>query len=523
MPRNPEKENWSQLSSREKREIEEKLEQEQKKPKVTGLEKLEAKKRIAEGKVMEDQETAEKKAAEEELAKAYPEPEDKEKELEKLVKETENELAKKIDREKKLSGKELSNIEIYHLTRDFYREKLGYKIEHKGFLGGRVRLKDKEGKYILEEKIDKPVEFKKVPISGAETPLVKFLKEKYKNNIKGELEKKAPERDKEEYKKWKEHFGPLAEAWQEQEEFEKEIDGKSDKLMEEKKDELAEKIEQERKKAGRKLSDTEIYTLSRNFYLDELGYEIRYRGLLGGKARIWNKEKGGYLIDEKTGKAVEFKTAFSPKGERPFLKFLEKEYEDKVIKRDLRTKYQGKTEKAPTVEEVSQEKGQTPIEQVEQKEETGRESKAEEVKLKEKTKETWKGIDFRRMETEGAFEKIKEMDIDKNSRGIMGIIKDYYGSEVLLPPYAGSLLRTYDQLRSEKDRFEKVKDSPESLKRWIAVFLTEIKDSGRVKKLRETELEAKKRGITVEQLSEAIESGIENAQKNKERGRSQEK
>ena len=76
------------------------------------------------------------------------------------------------------SGEKLSEKEKYNLTRNFYRQKLGYEIKYKGILRGKARLKDREGKYILDEK-GKPVEFKAKFSPGGETPLLKFLREKY--------------------------------------------------------------------------------------------------------------------------------------------------------------------------------------------------------------------------------------------------------------------------------------------------------------------------------------------------------
>ena len=81
-------------------------------------------------------------------------------------------------------------------------------------------------------------------------------------------------------------------------------------------------------------SDDEKNEITKNFYLNELGYEIEGRGPLRGKVRLLNKNKSEekeYVIDPETGEPKEFKTHFKlPKGETPLIGFLRQELREKL-------------------------------------------------------------------------------------------------------------------------------------------------------------------------------------------------
>ncbi len=96
--------------------------------------------------------------------------------------------------------------------------------------------------------------------------------------------------------------------------------------------------------SGEKLSGAEKIERTRNFYLDELGYKLEYKGLLRGKARIFKMEgeEKKYITDEKD-KPREFKAFFRLKeGRTPLTDFL---------KEELKGKLEGKPEKKLTEEE----------------------------------------------------------------------------------------------------------------------------------------------------------------------------
>lgn len=211
MPKNPEKKEWSQLSDQEKRELERELEEEEKKPKEIGWEKFEKRreeliektidKREDEGETKLEKESQLKEEKEKldkiyKEAKRLPEKEKRgkeviEKEVERLMKEKKEEF---LSKQRKLSGEGLSAAEIYNLTRNFYLGELGYDLKYKGILRGKARVWDrKEGKYLLDKKTGKPIEFKASFSPKGETPFLKFLEEEYKKKIREGLEKTAEE------------------------------------------------------------------------------------------------------------------------------------------------------------------------------------------------------------------------------------------------------------------------------------------------------------------------------------------
>jgi len=145
----------------------------------------------------------------------------------------------------------------------------------------------------------------------------------------------------------------------------------------------------------------------------------------------------------------------------------------------------------------------------EKKEPPKEKPKEETVKKEGPEKKERKAIDFKKMEAEGVFEKIKEMNIEKNAKDIIGIIREY-GPGISLPVYIEKLLKQYDQQRPEQYKLEKAKKSPKVIKEWLTTFLTDIKYSKRVEKLRKTKLGVEKKeeareGVGEEPKEEKIE------------------
>jgi len=363
MSKKLEKEDWSQLSDEEKRNLDQQLEEEQKGPKETGWEeKFKERQRLIKDPIeeirpgepaAEKPEESETKLTEqrEELDKVYESktqqaPEENGEEAERMIKEAESELKRLIDEKKQLK-KELSELEIYRLTKKFYLDKLDYEVKLKGILGKRARIWDKKTEsYILDDQTKKPIEFKLMRSPKGETPLIKFLREIFEASIKNILLKEGLDKDKTGKIGEKEDLREgairdLAEAWQGQEEEEKEkvkireeIEKEAEMLMQEKREELY----------GKSISDPEVYyNVTRNFYFKKFGYKPKLKGLLGGKARIWDLKAGEYVKD-KDGKPLEFKTEASPRGETPLLKFLEEKYKNEFIIKDLEKKYREKAE-----------------------------------------------------------------------------------------------------------------------------------------------------------------------------------
>jgi len=153
---------------------------------------------------------------------------------------------------------------------------------------------------------------------------------------------------------------------------------------------LEEKLKRERKPGGGELSENDKYEITRNFYLGELGYSVKYKGIFRGKAELLN-EKGKVIADRK-GKHFEFKTHFNPgeREEKPLLDFLKKE---------LRKKLEGKAEKKQPEKERTAKKERKPKEKSEEKKEQDKSEKAEKT---EQGKIDW---------LEAAIEKIKKGNI----------------------------------------------------------------------------------------------------------------
>lgn len=182
--------------------------------------------------------------------------------------------------------------------------------------------------------------------------------------IKGESKTKAEIKQE-----WREHFGVLAEVQEEKEKMEKvtkraEREAKEEKVavetakipekgmkteevlkeagiekpaesFDEVQKRLGERIEKARVRGGEKLSLADKNEITRDFYLGELGWSVKYEGLLRGNARLLDLE-GKYVVDKK-GKPMEFKTYFKlGRKETPLIDFL---------KEELGGKSEGKPEK----------------------------------------------------------------------------------------------------------------------------------------------------------------------------------
>jgi len=91
---------------------------------------------------------------------------------------------------------------------------------------------------------------------------------------------------------------------------------------------LLDKLEKARTESGEKLSWGNRNEMARDFYLGELGYSLKYKGLFHGKAEVLDSQ-GKAIVGEK-GKAVEFKTSFSTGKETPLTDFLKEKLKNKI-------------------------------------------------------------------------------------------------------------------------------------------------------------------------------------------------
>lgn len=126
---------------------------------------------------------------------------------------------------------------------------------------------------------------------------------------------------------------------------------KVSEVVEKKREELDKKIREERTLGGEELPVEEIQRATRDFYLQELGYSIQYKSQRGNwlskktkdllRLRETVLDKEGNLVVDETGKPVEFKTAWNPRGETPLIRFLKQEFVEKT-KKDLEKEGRGK-------------------------------------------------------------------------------------------------------------------------------------------------------------------------------------
>jgi len=97
---------------------------------------------------------------------------------------------------------------------------------------------------------------------------------------------------------------------------------------------LGERLEKARTRGGEKLSLVDKNEITRDFYLGELGYSVKYRGLLHGKAELLDEKDE--TIKNEEGKPMEFKTFFDlGRGETPMVDFLRKNLEKKLEKKPI--------------------------------------------------------------------------------------------------------------------------------------------------------------------------------------------
>ncbi len=181
---------------------------------------------------------------------------------------------------------------------------------------------------------------------------VKFIEHKTEES-KPELKTKAEMK-----KEWKEYFGPLAEAQLEQEKIarrtrqaEKEKEAiksaeipqqgmKTSEILKEAgiqkpiesfneaQERLAERLNRGRTLEGKKLSDSDKFVETRKFYLEELGYSVKYKGVLLDKAEILD-ENGKSILSDK-GKSLEFKSFYFSKTEAQINNFLKERLQEKL-------------------------------------------------------------------------------------------------------------------------------------------------------------------------------------------------
>ncbi len=237
-------------------------------------------------------------------------------------------------------------------------------------------------------------------------------------------------------------------------------------------DELKSRIERAITADGRKSNEL-AYDITRNFYLEKLGYSVKYVGFLHGKGRILN-EKGEYVLDEKTGKPMEFNATFRHKEETPILKFLKEELEKKS-----RGSAEKEWEKKHGNPEIRKESGEPTGEDGSSGEKPLESSEKEKLKKSEKIERIFniKKISIDCLSKEGFFNKenLKKLTMENNVKDIAEAMKSY-GKEVKWPSDFESIIKKYDGDKSERDRFNKVKEEKgnESVLKWILGLLFKL-------------------------------------------------
>lgn len=91
---------------------------------------------------------------------------------------------------------------------------------------------------------------------------------------------------------------------------------------------LAERLDGRRTFEGKKLSEADKFVETRKFYLEELGYSVKYKGVLLDKAEILD-ENGKSILNDK-GKALEFKSFYFSKTEAQINDFLKGRLQEKL-------------------------------------------------------------------------------------------------------------------------------------------------------------------------------------------------
>jgi len=140
---------------------------------------------------------------------------------------------------------------------------------------------------------------------------------------------------------------------------------------------LEEKLEKARVGGGEKLSLAEKNETTRDFYLGELGYSVKYKGLLHGKAELLD-ESGKAVTDEK-GDPMEFKTFFKMgREETPMIDFLKERLKERQEARPVKEmseeeKLEAGFQKATKTAEQKQEKRKEKISSLQDVKKVGRE------------------------------------------------------------------------------------------------------------------------------------------------------
>jgi len=282
-------------------------------------------------------------------------------------------------------------------------------------------------------------------------------------------------------------------------------------------EEIQDRIKKARTEGGQKLNEGERQAMERDMLLDKLGYSIKYEGGLKGAMRgfFTGKEKARILREdgtpiEKGGKPVEFKANWMWRypGEE-MLGFLRGE----LGKSEEGEKEHGKEEpkESPKAEPSKEEVKPAPEEKYtnwQLKEDVAESTKPgsttvrsykkfekpkrnlEEKKAPEKR---WEGIDFKEMERKGAFAEIGKLSVEKDSSKIAEIIKKYRPAGFDLPADTEKLIRQYDYKSPDIFKFQYTKGGQETLKKWLALFLTDIRYKDRAEKLRKVELPGEKK------------------------------
>lgn len=168
--------------------------------------------------------------------------------------------------------------------------------------------------------------------------------EEAKMQLEIEKTERAAKKAEKNEKEWEQQFGILAEIEKEKEEFAKTgIPSESikpeqilkefglekpTKSFEETEQRLAETLNRTRTQGGESLSQTERIAATRDFYLSELGYSVRYKGWFNGKAEILDQNKEP--LKDANGKPLEFKTFFdfNKLGETPMINFLKEKLKE---------------------------------------------------------------------------------------------------------------------------------------------------------------------------------------------------
>ena len=139
---------------------------------------------------------------------------------------------------------------------------------------------------------------------------------------------------------------------------------------------LEEKIGKARTQGGEKIPLAEKNEITLNFYLGELGYSVRYKDFLHGKAELL--DENSEVVKDEGGKPMEFKTFFKmDREETPMIDFLKE-------------KLREKQEKKPAKEMSEEEEMEAGFQKTKKAEEQKQEGRKEKVSSLKDVKETGK-------------------------------------------------------------------------------------------------------------------------------------